>query len=102
MSRKYRGVEILDLIPCLNGGCRYAAKVGEYTLLAHTLPSIKQQIGRALNGFNPADCVFCREACVDKPLLGRPQFWYCSAFQKDMNCEDIGDHFNCEFFQTRD
>ena len=84
MTRKYRGIEILDLIPSLNGGCKYGAKVNGYTLLAHTLTSIKQQIGRVLNGLPSADCVHCREACCDKPLLGRPQSWYCSAFQRQM------------------
>ena len=92
--RKFRDVEILDLVACMHGGARYGAVVGEYRLLSFTLEGIKAQIGRVLNGLPPADCGNCRHMQQATPITVKR----CMKFDREI---EMGCNFECPHYQVR-
>ncbi len=92
--RRFRDIEILDLVACMHGGCRYGAVVGEYRLLSFTLEGIKAQIGRVLNGLMPADCHNCRHH-MQQTLISVQR---CMKFDREI---EMGCNFECPHYQPK-
>ena len=90
---KHRGIEIVATVSP-SGRKAYIATVEGRVLRSETQAGIKAQVGRVLNGLEPADCGICKR-CVKATPINAPR---CDWNGKDCN---PGVNFECEGFQVR-
>ena len=93
----YRGVEIrreTRFVTPATSKVIWMAEVDGRVLRSETQAGIKAQIGRVLNGLEPADCTICRH-CI-QPTVLNPR--WCDYFS---GACDPGTNFECAGFQPR-
>ena len=76
------------------GAVVYEAVLDGRRIASYTLNGIRCQIGRVLNGLDPADCNICRH-CI-QPTMINPR--WCDYFSRAC---DPGTNFECAGFQPR-
>ena len=93
----YRGVEIrreTRFVTPSTSKVIWMACIDGRALRSETQAGIKAQVGRVLNGLEPADCTICKRCVKATPI---------SAARCDWNGKDCnpGVNFECEGFQVR-
>ena len=93
----YRGVEIrreTRFVTPSTSKVIWMACIDGRVLRSETQAGIKAQVGRVLNGLEPADCTICRH-CI-QPTILNPR--WCDYFGRAC---DPGTNFECAGFQPR-
>ena len=93
----YRGVEIrreTRFVTPSTSKVIWMACIDGRVLRSETQAGIKAQVGRVLNGLEPADCTICRH-CIQPTILNPRR---CDYFGRAC---DPGCNFECAGFQPR-